>query len=510
MNDSSAGRGWDSRFVAGATMIICAVLTGCRSKTDTAEPPPVEIPPLEYQTRQFIGSALSGPSLAGTLPPDLTPADALAVRCTLTYYETLPYLDLPPLGTEARMIGAMRGDQAILPNPILTTTVQYVHEENAGEVLSRLEKLAGDRSVLVNEFEGALFQGACVVLVGQSLTGMPTSLEGEAHRRVAFTLSRDADDQLDFAVIIDQVALPPARKAVGDDIDPYQAEYAQFILQREFIVLDTPPTVGGGPVALLVPSPLPGFEGGGFAAVLRIDPAPTDGPETVEHGAIVERCIAAIAVERAAALEAARRLQDSELEVRQVGEALRSLQLDRLHRRTLVFLTTTTGAHLAEDLALIIDEETLRLFAEAIVTGAEQSDAPLDEEGGLGWILERGAYTFLVERSSDETISPSELGLLLKHTGQAGQFPSVIEDALLVAHTSDEFHDRIIEENRIFLEDHNISARVRAFDWLAAQQLEPADYDPLGEAPARRAALTADHALRVELERARRALEAEQ
>jgi hypothetical protein len=44
-------------------------------------------------------------------------------------------------------------------------------------------------------------------------------------------------------------------------------------------------------------------------------------------------------------------------------------------------------------------------------------------------------------------------------------------------------------ENLVALEDSSPAARVRAFDWLAARAKAPRDFDPLGPAGQRRAAL---------------------
>ena len=53
----------------------------------------------------------------------------------------------------------------------------------------------------------------------------------------------------------------------------------------------------------------------------------------------------------------------------------------------------------------------------------------------------------------------------------------------------DVFRQRLIVENRIFLEDSSPSARARANDWLGTMGAAPAGFDPLADREQRRAAL---------------------
>jgi hypothetical protein len=48
---------------------------------------------------------------------------------------------------------------------------------------------------------------------------------------------------------------------------------------------------------------------------------------------------------------------------------------------------------------------------------------------------------------------------------------------------------RLINENRISLEDMSPAARTRAYEWLRQRELAPAGYDPLASAKERRVAL---------------------
>lgn len=484
---------------AFAASFVSVLVAGCGSTGEPAEPPPVVAPALEYGARHFVGSVLSGPVPQRAVPPETDPAAALAVRCKLTYYERLPRFELPPLGTQARMIGALQGDKAVLPNPVFTTRVQYAGSEVAARILDELEATAGARSLVLHEYAGALFPGTSAVFAARSMETLQLAIDTEAQRRMALSFSRGADDSIDFGVVIDQLVKADDDDAenlptdqLAPDLDPYLTERENRVLQREYLMLQDPPTTADGPVAILVPSPFPDDEGAGFVMVLEVMEAPTEEPDASAHAAVVAEMLEDFVREHDRAVESARRLGTAELEERQVAEALRNLRLDRLQRKTLVFLTTTTGAPLAEDLVLIVADENLKLYAETVIAATESSDKSMDANGGLGWILERGAFQFLTTSLSEERISSSHFGLLLKHAGEAGNFPAVIEDALAISRNRDEFVRRLIEENRIFLEDHSIAARVRAYDWLVASGAAPPGYDPLDPPEARRAALAQD------------------
>jgi hypothetical protein len=58
---------------------------------------------------------------------------------------------------------------------------------------------------------------------------------------------------------------------------------------------------------------------------------------------------------------------------------------------------------------------------------------------------------------------------------------------------SDDLYARIIAEQQIALEDNSPAVRVRAYDWLNERGAGPADYNPLGPARERRAAIDKYH-----------------
>ena len=111
------------------------------------------------------------------------------------------------------------------------------------------------------------------------------------------------------------------------------------------------------------------------------------------------------------------------------------------------------------------------------------------------WSLERGAWSLLVHATiagGDEDtapVTPAETSLMLRHAGELGRFPTLIEDALAASSSCEQFSARLAYENQVFLSDASPAARVRAYDWLLVRGLAPADYDPLGTRSGRRKAL---------------------
>jgi hypothetical protein len=86
-------------------------------------------------------------------------------------------------------------------------------------------------------------------------------------------------------------------------------------------------------------------------------------------------------------------------------------------------------------------------------------------------------------------VTPAETSLMLRHAGELGRFPTLIEDALAASNSCEQFSARLAYENQVFLSDASPAARVRAYDWLVVRGLAPVGYNPLGTRSVRRKAL---------------------
>lgn len=192
------------------------------------------------------------------------------------------------------------------------------------------------------------------------------------------------------------------------------------------------------------------------------------------------------------ALEQATWIGSEEAREQQIESALRTL-LSRNHRRpALVFLAQTCGAQVCADLALGADDDTLAACIDAIA-GSIDDPARIARAGGtLVWVLERGTLRFLARRGAEHPLERELAAIVARHCGELGRSLNALDDVAQSARDLADFHERVVQENLVFLEDSRAAARVRAFDWLAARGRAPRAFDPLADSESRRAALEAD------------------
>ena len=129
-----------------------------------------------------------------------------------------------------------------------------------------------------------------------------------------------------------------------------------------------------------------------------------------------------------------------------------------------------------ETLSMFNSVKCRQLFSD--LTGIEGLEADHDFHGGGMHCIESGGK-----------LPPELASILAVQTGQAGRTAGSLDEVLGNATSQQDMQNRLAAENYIFLEDSSPSARVRAFDWLVAQHLAPAGYDPLAPARQRRKAL---------------------
>jgi hypothetical protein len=255
------------------------------------------------------------------------------------------------------------------------------------------------------------------------------------------------------------------------------------VLERDCVILDHDLVLGGEPLILLFPSQV--VPGTGLATVLTASEPPLEEEELAAHSEKLQAFLQGALEMEAAASRRASHVQRAEYRARELRSALESLESAPNRRAALVFLSSATGADLAGDLALEADDELLLQWSESILSISEEdlellvAAEPQGRETPLGWMLERSACLLLSGRMSDAAL-PSELaGLLVRHAGEVSRSGGAIDDVVRASKGTEDFRARLIEENRIFLEDSSPGARVRAYDWLAARNLAPRGFDPL-------------------------------
>ena len=164
--------------------------------------------------------------------------------------------------------------------------------------------------------------------------------------------------------------------------------------------------------------------------------------------------------------------------------------LEQRQRPALLMLAAEAGAALAEDFALVAPSAWLEEYATRLVGEDVPADLARDPEE-VALRLEGEAFRLLAARALAENLSAEGNALLLRHAGELGRFPDVIEDAVAASTTLDALRLRLADENRVFLEDTGAAARLRAHEWLVARGLGVEGFEPLAGRSERRAALEA-------------------
>lgn len=152
-------------------------------------------------------------------------------------------------------------------------------------------------------------------------------------------------------------------------------------------------------------------------------------------------------------------------------------------RSALIYLAAATNARIAGDAALVADATLLNKMRDAV------KDTPATSPEVVSWALDRTTLLTLADAASKAPLAPEMVAALAVYTGEVGRHPDTLAEITNAVGSAADLQARLIGENFIALEDNAASARVRAFDWLKAQNKAPADYDPLGPVRARRAAI---------------------
>ena len=464
-------------------LITAAVAASCVS----TQPAP---PPFEVATDLFVGTVRTGAvgshAADEEAPPD-TDARPWMAHVRVAYVDDLPDWSGEPLSALARHVFVERSDAPLKTRGELGLGVSRV-DARAG-----LPVPSGD----VRRTE-ALWPGTTAIwsATPNAAAKRPPAPAWE-RLDVQLARARGPGGGTELALVFDGLVTPreeaPIDLGETDDTPPPPAP--EPVSQREHVVLVEAPAPGAEPFRFLLPAPRAWLRDdplvvrkkqGGFVvevSVLAADVAVDD--EAVERG------LAALSRSRTLVGERARSFAETEGFRYESQTALNALQLERLQRSALVFLAQETGAALTSELALLADEDTLAAYLSALRERLDQT--PIENERpALGWFLESTAYVWIARIAEDpeQALAPELDALLLVHSGELGRYPDLVLETVAGCGNLDSFAVKLVEENRIFLEDGNPSARVRSFDWLQLRDADPAGYDPLDTIHARRAALS--------------------
>jgi hypothetical protein len=245
---------------------------------------------------------------------------------------------------------------------------------------------------------------------------------------------------------------------------------------RELVLLE--PTAPGT-YAIVAPSPFKGDEARAILAVVSVAPPP-DASCDAAHAEAFAVCSADLAREEALARMRAREampVEPTPAPGEQAPSPAGKGAGERAEpRRALLALAQRVRAPLALDLALTGSDELVATAAANVGDGDP-------------WRVEQAALEAL--RAGATAAEPDEaaLRLLARRGGEAARSVPTFFALAAKARSLDAFDRLLARENEDLLEDASPPVRVRAFEWLAARELAPAGYDPLGPAAERRAAL---------------------
>lgn len=474
------------RIGSAMSLLIALALTGgCASK---AKPPPLLPPPAEVQLTHFTGTAISGP-LSDAVDVG-EPVQALAVQFSVIALENpSPDIGLPPLGAAARLIRASADGDAVRASTRLTLNTRLSIDADDSLVDALLSGQYG-RAAPMRRIHGALPAGVTTLL---------TVAQTEGQRFFELAVSRrssepspptttPASSSVELAVVLQDWVAAPADDSVSSEADmasPPARPPARKFLQHEIAVIDELSIDAPRKIALVVPFTFADSETQAVAVLIEIAPATEADPEHVQAMA---RCAEELQRSaQAVAAQAVARSQESDWPG--LASALSAMSQPASRRAAMVFLADQTGAPICRDAALICDEMLLDQLSRTIVDRAASAKNDARTRQVLGWLLDYSALEFLSALASDNKLPVELSAVLLQHAGQVGREPSSIAEMIKAAGSKEDFDRRLTAENFLYLEDSSPAARVRAYDWLAARQAAPSDYDPLASDAQRRAAL---------------------
>jgi hypothetical protein len=244
-------------------------------------------------------------------------------------------------------------------------------------------------------------------------------------------------------------------------------------LRRRTVVIDWPLDAAPGAFGLYIPG-----AGGGSVNSLWViaDQGPDDSAQAAEESA---RLLARIASEAAPSTPTPGALLAASLQGQMPPSRL---------RRTLVLISSDTGAETCGEAALLLDDDLLAMLADEL--SAALSQAPGDARlAQLGWLCDRSGLILLARLQSQNLLSPGAMAMLSARFGEVGRNPSLLSDLAVASATREDFVTRLLAEHVLLLDDISPSARVRALEWMTAHGQVVEGYDPAAAVQERRAAI---------------------
>jgi hypothetical protein len=472
-----------STFCLFAAVALCAGIGGCQN----AKPKPLAAPQATLAVEHFTGTPVSGalPKAAVVAQPE----DALSVVVTPFALKELPNEGLEPLSAKTKLIVVTQSTSAVQPSPTLTLGARLATADQAAAFGRRLGSEADSDAIQLQTMTGAVAMGTTAVFAAAEPSG-------DVIRRVAIEVSRPSEpaaaNAVRLALLVEDRITPasPSRDASDQEKPPANQPAPAPVFQRETVVIDDLQAEGPTQAVVVAPFRFAATDAHAIAFVIALTP----GSQDPAHLDAVARCVSDL--QRSAAA-AAKRPEVGPLQIDAFSGlhgAIARLANPATRRATLVYLTIQTGAKLCGDVVLVADDSVLEGLVGRIGTNAT-SEAASQSPEAFGWMLDQATLQLLTELSGANKLPAEMSAVLTMHAGEAGRHASSLEEISRGLSSRQDFENRLIAENLIYLEDNSPASRVRAHDWLRGVGRAPANYDPLGSPRQRREAL--DRALTV-------------
>jgi hypothetical protein len=444
------------------------------------QPPPFEIHSAGTLSSHHLGTPLSGP-LAGK-ESSISFTDALDIRVRWFALERFDCHNLPLLASKATLVTANLSNQAVLPSTSLTSDARVGWFKNTTAEQAILNANPS-RLFEIGQSRGALPNGDTISFRAFDMgSARDQTLLSAEPRFVELSLSRLPSNSLGATASL-QIALGIEDSAAHQTSQSDASSWPTGVYKYEMALLDDP--IKGFPqnLLLIVPFRFAGPPNQAVAVFVTILGAGND----AGFKDAVARCKSDLQISPSAVV--------NPLWTLGLLRALNELDDSNRRRAALVYLAEQGDAQFCQDTAMLADDALLRQIATAV-----RRDAPAAiNQGNLGqyaWILDRSAISAIQPLLSKEALPPELFAVLTEHFGEPGRHAAAVDEIMRGTSSADELRQKLVSENYIYLEDSSPAARVRAFEWLGAQKLAPAGFDPLGSPKQRRQAL--DQALAAE------------
>lgn len=475
-------------LLRGALMAFVLVFSGACAAPLAVEaaPEPLRLPAgLQVAQSQHLGTLLSGPQVG-----DFDLDRHLNCTVEVVLLRRAPGRVLRPLASDLRLVAQLQGQQTVQGGSRLAVGARWVYGQDAEAAWQAIASGEwGDHLAL--ETQSAVVPGGSTFLLDLSAAELITDPDNflrewpdrePVKKSLTVGLQYGGDDGNTY--LDAGFALTNLVAAEGD------LELAQVpmeggrpggdFLMEEWILPEQGPSADGVPVLWLLPSPFELNAARTVAVLIRAEQGqPGDWDAVLESGLVsggeTSEPVEAVETEQQAWRRQVLRALSNVKSAREACAAGEP-ETDQALRGALVYACNLFDLSLGGDLCLTGDAAMLREWAALLPDAAERESASAD---GLTWDLERAAWIQLARTMVKGDLPDAMLALVLRHGGEAGNYPSTLEDAARNSIDVDTFERRLLQENRLFLEDASPAARVRAFDWLKRKGQNPPDWDPL-------------------------------